>query len=170
MSSQMESIKEESTMQASVYTEDYDIQFLESSENSDRSDVAEEYWSACEKYKDDFISPDTKEEPILSIANDRYTIYPIKFKDIWDNYKKQLAAHWVVEEISLAEDISQWVTLPIYIRLFILSQLSFFSSFDVIVNNNINENFLNQLHCMEAECAYGAQVNMENAHREMDTI
>lgn len=31
----------------------------------------------------------------------RFVLFPIKYNDIWNMYKKQLASFWTVEEIDL---------------------------------------------------------------------
>ena len=48
-------------------------------------------------------------EPILT--DERTRLYPIKYEDIWDSYKRQFAAFWSVEEVSLADDLNSWKTL-----------------------------------------------------------
>lgn len=42
-----------------------------------------------------------KEEEILLAENpNRFVIFPIKFHDIWDFYKKAVASFWTVDEVS----------------------------------------------------------------------
>ena len=48
--------------------------------------------------------------------------------------------------------------------------LAFFASADGIVNANIKKNLIDVVRIKEAECAYGKQFEMENAHGEMYSL
>ena len=43
-------------------------------------------------------------EPLLDPQNNRLTVYPIKFREIWNWYKKMQAANWTAEEIDFSND------------------------------------------------------------------
>jgi ribonucleoside-diphosphate reductase subunit M2 len=43
----------------------------------------------------------TIDEPILRESNDRYTMFPLTYPDIWAMYKKQVDCFWRAEEIDL---------------------------------------------------------------------
>ena len=47
-------------------------------------------------------------EPILRENKDRFVIFPIQHKDIWEWYKKQEASFWTAEEIDLEQDVIDW--------------------------------------------------------------
>jgi ribonucleotide reductase beta subunit family protein with ferritin-like domain len=47
-------------------------------------------------------------EPILVENKDRFVLFPIKYKDIWEFYKKAEASFWTAEEIDLASDTADW--------------------------------------------------------------
>ena len=47
-------------------------------------------------------------EPILSPHNDRFVLLPIKYRDIWEMYKKAEASFWTTEEIDLSTDLLDW--------------------------------------------------------------
>lgn len=122
------------------------------------------------KYSYDFIN-EIVDEPILSEKSNRLTVYPIKYKNIWKNYKDQLKINWVVEEVDLSKDIYDWEnTLSDNDRNFIMHVLAFFASADGIVNMNIKKNLIDQIMIKEAECAYGKQFEMENIHGEMYSL
>jgi ribonucleotide reductase beta subunit family protein with ferritin-like domain len=40
----------------------------------------------------------TSTEQILKKSNDRFVLFPIKYNDIWDMYKKAMASFWTAEE------------------------------------------------------------------------
>lgn len=106
-------------------------------------------------------------EPILQENKDRFVIFPIKHHDIWDWYKKMEASFWTAEEIDLHEDLADWNNkLGSDERYFIKHILAFFAASDGIVNENLAENFVNEVQYSEAKFFYGFQIMMENIHSE----
>jgi ribonucleoside-diphosphate reductase beta chain len=106
-------------------------------------------------------------EPILQENKDRFVIFPIKHHDIWEWYKKSEASFWTAEEIDLHQDLSDWTTkLNDDERFFIKHILAFFAASDGIVNENLAENFVNEVQYSEAKFFYGFQIMMENIHSE----
>ncbi|WP_046745690.1 ribonucleotide-diphosphate reductase subunit beta [Kordia zhangzhouensis] len=106
-------------------------------------------------------------EPILQENKDRFVIFPIKHADIWEWYKKSEASFWTAEEIDLHQDLTDWTTkLNDDERYFIKHILAFFAASDGIVNENLAENFVNEVQYSEAKFFYGFQIMMENIHSE----
>lgn len=106
-------------------------------------------------------------EPILQPNDNRFVIFPIQHTDLWDWYKKQQACFWTAEEIDLHADIVDWNTkLSDDERYFIKHILAFFAASDGIVNENLAENFVNEVQYSEAKFFYGFQIMMENIHSE----
>src|SRR6478672_9042723 len=106
-------------------------------------------------------------EPILAENKDRFVLFPIKYKDIWEFYKKAEASFWTAEEIDLASDLQDWNhKLNDHERHFIKHVLAFFAASDGIVNENLAINFLSEVQLPEARCFYGFQIMMENIHSE----
>ena len=109
----------------------------------------------------------SKQEPILQHNDNRFVIFPIQHNDLWDWYKKQQACFWTAEEIDLHSDIVDWNTkLTDDERYFIKHILAFFAASDGIVNENLAENFVNEVQYSEAKFFYGFQIMMENIHSE----
>ena len=109
----------------------------------------------------------TQVEPILKENKDRFVIFPIQHDDLWDWYKKQQACIWTAEEIDLNEDLNDWNNkLNNAERYFIKHILAFFAASDGIVNENLAENFVNEVQYSEAKFFYGFQIMMENVHSE----
>ena len=107
------------------------------------------------------------QEPILQDNKDRFVIFPIKHHDIWEWYKKSEASFWTAEEIDLHQDLTDWSTkLNDDERYFIKHILAFFAASDGIVNENLAENFVNEVQYSEAKFFYGFQIMMENIHSE----
>lgn len=106
-------------------------------------------------------------EPILEPNDNRFVIFPIQHKDIWDWYKKMEACFWTAEEIDLHNDLSDWNNkLSDDERYFIKHILAFFAASDGIVNENLAENFVSEVQYSEAKFFYGFQIMMENIHSE----
>ena len=105
-------------------------------------------------------------EPILSPHNDRFVLLPIKYKDIWDMYKKAEASFWTTEEIDLSTDLLDWKKLNDNEKHFIKHVLAFFAASDGIVNENLALRFCQEVQVPEARCFYGFQMAMENIHSE----
>lgn len=106
-------------------------------------------------------------EPILEENKGRFVIFPIKHHDIWEWYKKSEASFWTAEEIDLHQDLSDWNNkLNEDEKYFIKHILAFFAASDGIVNENLAENFVNEVQYPEAKFFYGFQIMMENIHSE----
>ena len=106
-------------------------------------------------------------EPILQENKNRFVIFPIKHQDIWEFYKSMEASFWTAEEIDLSQDLNDWNNkLNNDERYFIKHILAFFAASDGIVNENLAENFVNEVQYAEAKFFYGFQIMMENIHSE----
>jgi ribonucleoside-diphosphate reductase beta chain len=109
----------------------------------------------------------TQVEPILQENKNRFVIFPIKHHDIWEWYKKMEASIWTAEEIDLSQDLNDWNNkLSDDEKYFIKHILAFFAASDGIVNENLAENFVNEVQYAEAKFFYGFQIMMENIHSE----
>jgi len=106
------------------------------------------------------------EEKILTENPNRFVLFPIQHKDIWEYYKKAEASFWTAEEIDLYQDIRDWERLNDGERHFIKHVLAFFAASDGIVNENLAENMVNEVQYTEAKFFYGFQIMMENIHSE----
>jgi len=97
-----------------------------------------------------------------------YTLFPInnKYLNVWNLYKKALSVFWTVEEIDLTKDKNDWEKLNENEQYFIKNILAFFAGSDGIVNENIQNRFINEIDDQEVKCFYGFQEAMENIHSE----
>jgi ribonucleotide reductase beta subunit family protein with ferritin-like domain len=103
---------------------------------------------------------------ITDQTTDRFVLFPIKYHDIWDMYKKAMASFWTAEEIDLYSDLKDWVSLNEQEKHYISHVLAFFSASDGIVNENLALRFYNDVQIPEARSFYGFQIAMENIHAE----
>ena len=74
------------------------------------------------------------DEPILQESADRYTMFPIKYDDIYQIYKRQVDSFWRPEEVDLSKDLNDWASLNDDEKHFISMILAFFAASDGIVN------------------------------------
>lgn len=109
-------------------------------------------------------------EPILVENPNRFVLFPIKYNDIWQQYKIAENAFWTAEELELAQDLEDWGKLTDNEQYFIKNILAFFAASDGIVNENLAVNFLNEVQYAEAKCFYGFQIMMENIHSEVYSL
>jgi ribonucleoside-diphosphate reductase beta chain len=106
-------------------------------------------------------------EKILMENPHRFVLFPIEHNDLWKMYKQQQACIWTAEEIDLGQDVTDWENkLNSDEQQFIKHVLAFFAASDGIVNENIAENFVNEVQYTEAKMFYGFQIMMENIHSE----
>src|SRR5690349_7861924 len=105
-------------------------------------------------------------EPLLYDNPDRFILFPIKYTEVWDFYKKAVASFWTAEEIDLSNDYQDWMRLNENERNFLAHVLAFFASSDGIVNENLAERFMNEIQIPEIRCFYGFQIAVENIHAE----
>ncbi len=112
----------------------------------------------------------TQEEPILKDNPNRYTLFPLKWADIWKAYENHKKAFWTAQEIDYSADQDDWEKLNDDERYFIEHILAFFAGSDGIVLENLITNFCNDVQIPEARCFYGFQAMMENIHSEVYSL
>lgn len=117
----------------------------------------------------EIVKEDDKED-ILNPDNKRFTVYPIKYKTLWDMYQNQLSCFWKAQEIDFSKDHDDFVTLKKEEQYFIKMILAFFASSDGIINFNLSERFLKDVQIMEANICYTFQMMMENIHSEVYSL
>jgi ribonucleoside-diphosphate reductase subunit M2 len=122
------------------------------------------------KFRQMEIEGNMKNEPLLLQDKSRFVLFPIKYDDIWEMYKKAEASFWTAEEIDLAPDAKDWQKLTENERYFISHVLAFFAASDGIVNENLALNFSSEVQCSEARCFYGFQIAIENIHSEVYSL
>jgi len=98
---------------------------------------------------------------------ERFVLFPIKHRDIWNLYKKAESLFWTAEELDLVADVKDYEKLSPNERHFIEQTLAFFAGSDGIVNENLAANFMSEVTVPEIRCFYGFQIMMENIHSEV---
>lgn len=105
-------------------------------------------------------------EILLEKSSNRFTIFPIKYDNIWQAYKNAQATFWTAEEINLSEDQKDWETLKPEEQYFIKNILGFFAGSDGIVMENLVQRFFNDIEIPEVRSFYSYQIYNENVHSE----
>lgn len=109
-----------------------------------------------------------EKEDILAEKPDGYALFPIQYQNLWDLYKKGRMADWIVEEVSLEKDLSDWTyKLNDDERRCLSYTLAFFSSSDIIVMDNLAKRFMDEVTILEAKMFYAYQISNESVHSEM---
>merc|ERR1712060_1002703 len=105
-------------------------------------------------------------EELLRENPRRWVMFPIRFPEIWEMYKKHEASFWTAEEIDLSSDAKDWEGLSSDEQHFIKHILAFFAASDGIVLENLSGQFSVEVQVPEARAFYGFQIAMENIHSE----
>ena len=103
-------------------------------------------------------------DPILEESNNRLSVFPIQYNDLWKMYKTQSDCFWRAEEIDLRSD--KFHELSDNEQFFVSHILAFFAGADGIVLENLASRFLVEVQIPEARSFYGFQIAMENIHGE----
>ena len=106
-------------------------------------------------------------EPLLKENPNRFTLFPIRYNDMWEMYKKQFASFWSADELDLVSDLEDWSKLNKDEKHFVKHVLAFFAGSDGIVLENLGERFMSEVQIPEARSFYGFQIMMENVHSEV---
>jgi ribonucleoside-diphosphate reductase subunit M2 len=101
----------------------------------------------------------------------RFVLFPIKYRDVFDMYKKAEASFWTAGEVDLAADKKDWHDrLNDNERHFVKHVLAFFAASDGIVNENLAMRFYKEVQIPEARMFYGFQTAIEGIHSEMYSL
>jgi ribonucleotide reductase beta subunit family protein with ferritin-like domain len=106
----------------------------------------------------------TATEPLLIPDEGRYVMFPIKYNDVWNMYKKQMDSFWRCEEINMSKDLGEWEKMNDDEKYFIKMVLAFFAASDGIVLENLAQRFMNDIENSEIRAFYSMQIFMENIH------
>ena len=106
------------------------------------------------------------DDPVTCPNPNRFTVFPIRFPDLWTLYKKAQMSTWTAEEVDLSRDMDDWNALTDPERHFIKMVLAFFAASDGIVFENLSLNFGAEVQIAEARSFYAFQQHNEMVHGE----
>lgn len=104
-------------------------------------------------------------EQILQPNKNRFVL-SVQHPDLDEFYQMHKAAFWTPQEIDLQQDLTDWNKLNENEKYFIKHVLAFFAASDGIVNENLVNNFYDEVQYPEARAFYSFQIAMETIHSE----
>ena len=105
-------------------------------------------------------------EPLTRPNPDRWTYFPIQHHDIHAMMKKQASCMWFPEEIDLEDDVQQWRALDEDTRKYLQHVLAFFAASDGLINQNLMQQFMQEMQWSEVLGFYAYQACIEQVHSE----
>lgn len=106
------------------------------------------------------------DEILLEKSDSRFVLFPIKYQDIYEEYKKAESSFWTANEIDLSKDTKDWENLNTNEKYFIKNVIGFFAGSDGIIMENLALRFLNEIEIPEVRAFYSYQIFNENVHSE----
>src|SRR6056300_1374406 len=107
-----------------------------------------------------------EDELLLQKNESRFVLFPIKYQDIYDEYKKAESSFWTANEINLSKDMNDWEKLNETEQNFIKNIIGFFAGSDGIIMENLAVRFMNEIEIPEVRAFYSYQIFNENVHSE----
>lgn len=96
----------------------------------------------------------------------RLVLTPVKHENLWNIFKQHQQVLWTTEEIDFVNDEKDWKTLSKQAQTFILNIIAFFASSDMIIVENLIDQFLSEVKLTECKAFYGLQAYIETIHSE----
>jgi len=107
-----------------------------------------------------------EDELLLQKNESRFVLFPIKYQDIYDEYKKAESSFWTANEINLSKDMNDWEKLNETEQNFIKNIIGFFAGSDGIIMENLAVRFLSEIEIPEVRAFYSYQIFNEQIHSE----
>jgi len=99
-------------------------------------------------------------------ARKRLVLKPIRHQNLWDIFKEQQSVLWTTEEIDWAQSEEDFQKLSSDAQSFILQIIAFFASSDMLVIDNIMDQFMAEVTVAECRTFYTLQAYVETIHSE----
>ena len=96
----------------------------------------------------------------------RYVLNPIQHANLWALFKQQQSVMWTTEEIDFSQDHSDWKKMDKATKHFILNIIAFFAGSDMLIVDNLMDNFMSEVTVAECKCFYTLQAFIETIHSE----
>lgn len=106
------------------------------------------------------------QEPLTQPNKDRWTYFPIVHMDLHRMMKKQAESMWFPEEIDLEDDVGQWKKLDADTKNYLQHVLAFFAASDGLINQNLMQQFMQEMTWSEVLGFYAYQICIEQVHSE----
>ena len=96
----------------------------------------------------------------------RFVLHPIQHDNLWKLFKQQQAVIWTTEEIDFSQDDADWKTMDEGTKHFMLTIIAFFAGSDMLIVDNLMDNFMSEVTVAECKCFYTLQSFVETIHSE----
>lgn len=106
----------------------------------------------------------------ISASNNKYSLFPIRYKGLWDAFETHHKSFWTIKDVDLSQDLSQLKSLSKDEIHYITHVLAFFAQSDGIVNENLAVRFYNEIEIPEARAFYADQIQREAVHAWMYSL
>lgn len=101
-----------------------------------------------------------------SAEQKRYVLKPIVHHNLWKIFKEHQSVLWTTEEIDWDNDKPDWDTLEPTAQNFLLHIIAFFASSDMLVIDNLMDQFMSEVTVAECRTFYTLQAYIETIHSE----
>ena len=105
-------------------------------------------------------------ESVLVPNPNRFSLYPVQERDLFELYKRHVSTFWTASEIDYSTDADHFQRLDPSEQHFLKCVLAFFAGSDGIVSENIIMRFSTEVQLAEARAFYAFQNAMEQVHSE----
>jgi len=106
----------------------------------------------------------------ILVSNNKYSIFPIRYKGLWDAFETHHKSFWSIKDVDLSQDLSQLKSLSKDEIHYITHVLAFFAQSDGIVNENLAVRFYSEVDIPEARAFYADQIQREAVHAWMYSL
>ena len=93
-------------------------------------------------------------------------LFPLKRPDLYDLYERAVASFWVAHEVEMSFEKEHFSRLDEGQKRFISHVLAFFASSDLLVIDNLIQNFLGEFKDPSARLFLAMQAGMEAIHSQ----
>lgn len=100
------------------------------------------------------------------VTNKRLVLKPIQHHNLWAIFKEQQSVLWTTEEIDWANSKTDFEKLSDDGKSFILKIIAFFASSDMLVIDNLMDQFMSEVTVAECRTFYTLQAYIETIHSE----
>lgn len=102
--------------------------------------------------------------------NQRFSLFPIKYQNLWKAYKSLQDLHWPAHDVQFTNDVNGIKELRPDELHFLQNILAFFNQSDGIINENLALNFYRDIVIPEARAYYTVQMAQETVHSEVYSL
>lgn len=109
-------------------------------------------------------------QKISASNSNKYSLFPIKYKGLWDAFETHHKSFWTIKDVDLSQDLGHLKDLNKDELHYITHVLAFFAQSDGIVNENLAVRFYNEIEIPEARAFYADQIQREAIHAWMYSL